>query len=326
MQVVFYKTLFTNWVQMLSGGSYWHAAYGIGENFDPRELQDYYRNYSSKVEWNGLVDQQQIPLVQEPNGTPFYHPILLAQKALGHWSCWLRSLKKEETHRELFLQLAQWFVVAQEVQGSWKLKSMEKAVYTVPYSALAQGQAISVLVRAFAETSDNAYKAAAHRGVQFMLTSMTDGGVCRIVPEGLILEEYPRQIPNTVLNGWISALFGLHDWLILAENVDDQRKLNASVVALIKYLPQYNAGYWSLYDTSGSIASPYYHNVHITQLMALEKTFPHYSSEINATRKQFERQKQSSLCFGRACLYKAVQKIRNPPVTVFVQTKNAKTS
>ncbi len=321
MRFLYYKALFGHWFRMFGGRSYWHAAYGLSPLFKPGELQDYYRDYSSKAEWNGTVDHQGLPLVQEPNGKPFHHPILLAQKALGHWSCWLQSSKNEEKHREKFLQLARWFVASQEPQGAWKLLSMQKPVYTVPYSALAQGQAISVLVRAFVETLDTAYKEAARRGVQFMLQSLQEGGTCRAVTEGLILEEYPRHVPNSVLNGWISALYGLYDWLILAEGPDDTKVLDVTLGTLVKYLPKYNAGYWSCYDLSGSIASPYYHSVHITQLAALEKTFPHYSAQFQVIRKQFERQKNSSFCFARACVCKGIQKVRNPPETVFIQIK-----
>src|SRR5690606_32860598 len=115
---------------------------------------DYYRDYSIKINWEGPRDSSGLPLAQEPGGELFYHPTMLAQKAIGHWSQWLLSKKQDERHWEAFYQITRWFVQFQEPQGSWKIPSMEKRPYLVPYSALSQGQAISILVRAFSITED----------------------------------------------------------------------------------------------------------------------------------------------------------------------------
>ncbi len=321
MPIDLWKALIRHWSKMLMGQSYWHAAQGLGPCFQPGQLQDYYRNYSTKVEWNGDVDQSHFPLVQEPGGRPFHDPLTLAQKALGHWSCWLSSMRREERHCEAFLQLAGWFVRTQETQGSWQLPSMRKAIYIAPYSALAQGQAISVLVRAFSITSDEGYLETARRGLNFMLKPVQEGGTCRTTQEGPILEEYPRHQANTVLNGWVSALFGMYDVLLVVEQGDARDALEASLEALIKFLPRYDAGYWSFYDSLGSLASPYYHNVHITQLRALELTFPHYSNPLKAVRVRFEKQRSSSVCCTKAFVVKAFQKLKQPPVTLLIQSK-----
>ena len=119
------------------------------------------------MEWNGAIDKSNFPLVQEPAGKPFLDPITLAQKALGHWSCWLNSQRREDHHRQEFLCLAHWFLGSQEPQGSWILPTMKKSVYLVPYSAMAQGQVISVLARAFSVTSEEKFLEPARRGLSF---------------------------------------------------------------------------------------------------------------------------------------------------------------
>ena len=129
MQLKFWTALLGHWGKMLIGNSYWHASQGLGPCFQPGKLQDYYRNYSTKVEWNGALDESNFPLVQEPGGKPFLDPITLAQKALGHWSCWLNSQRQGNHHRQEFLCLAHWFLVSQETQGSWILPSMQKAIF-----------------------------------------------------------------------------------------------------------------------------------------------------------------------------------------------------
>lgn len=313
MQIAFSRALIGHWAKMLVRQSYWHASQGVGPGFRPGKLEDYYRDYSTKVKWNGATDQQQLPLVREPGGKPFYDPITLAQKALGHWTCWLKSMHREETHRESFLQLSRWFVTFQESQGSWQLPIMQKPVYTVPYNAMAQGQAISVLTRAFSVTSDESYLETARRGLRFMLKPIQEGGTCRITQEGVILEEYPRHQPDTVLNGWVNGLYGLYDVLLVVDEVDMRDALEASLEALVTYLPRYDAGYWSLYDTRGTIASPYYHRVHLTQLKALELTFPAHSTILRSMRTRFEQQMASYGCRTKAFVLKAFQKLRQPP-------------
>lgn len=315
------RALTGHWAKMLLGNSYWHASRGLGKYFKPGELQDYYRDYSTKINWDGGVDASHLPLVQEPGGKPFTHPLVLAQKALGHWSCWLARTESEKKHYQNFLQLAKWLVRAQESQGSWDIPILHKPIFTSPYSALVQGQAVSVLARAFLVTSEQEYLEAAHQGVDFMLKPLEEGGLCRTTTAGPILEEYLYHQPKTVLNGWISALYGMYDLLLLDEQAKVRDALDASLETIITYLPTYDAGYWSLYDNSGTIASPYYHRVHITQLRALELSFPSRATVLRTVRVRFEKQLSSSLCFTKAFVLKAIQKLRHPPSFMFIQSR-----
>jgi len=320
--VKFYLALTRHWGNMVLGSSYWHGAHGLGKSFIPGEIADYYRDYSTKANWIGVKDDQGLPLVQEPGGNLFYHPLIIAQKALGHWSCWLASGKRSENDYTAFLTIAQWLATIQELQGGWTVPSMKKSVYLSPYSALAQGQALSVLVRAYSVTNDGSYLKAARAGLEFMRKPVEQGGTSRYSSEGLILEEYPQRPPNTVLNGWVSALFGLYDMALVEKRQEVEHALQSTVGALIAYLPRYNANFWSYYDTSGTLASPYYHHVHIVQLMALEKTFPANADVFRTFRLEFEKQNDSSICTARAFLVKALQKLKKPPTTVLIQPKD----
>ena len=111
--------------------------------------------------------------------------------------------------------------------------------------------------------------------------------------------------------------------VLIDEQADVRDALDASLEALIAYLPRYDAGYWSLYDTSGTVASPYYHRVHITQLRALELTFPKHSNAFRALRSRFEKQLSSSVCRIKAFVLKAIQKVKQPPSMVVIQTKRS---
>ncbi len=321
-QLAVWRARIGNWLSAALGRSYWDTALGLGRQFEPGVLADYYRDYSGKVNFAGAVDETGLPLVQEPGGPPFRHPLVLAQKALGHWSCWLASARSDAEHERAFLALASAFVASQEPAGGWRLPSMEKPEYTAPYSAMAQGQAVSVLTRAFHHSGDDAYRQAARRGAHFMLVPVDDAGTARHTSEGIVLEEYPMREPNSVLNGWVSALFGLYDFGLIERDAELAEALESTPGALVRTLPRYDAGYWSYYDTRGALSSPYYQSVHLTQLRALELAFPVHAAAFAALRARFEVQQASRLCRMRALVVKAAQKLRERQTTVLIQPRS----
>ena len=138
---------------------------------------------------------------------------------------------------------------------------------------------------------------------------------------GLVLEEYPTQPLMTVLNGWIFALYGLYDFLLMEDEPRFQMALDDTVRALAEHLPSYDLGYWSRYtedyEGGGMIASPFYHALHSAQLQALEQTFPDHAAAFGAARAQFERYAASPANRARAVTVKVWQKIAHPPEVIF---------
>lgn len=181
---------------------------------------------------------------------------------------------------------------------------------------MTQGEGISVLVRAYMLTQDPVYLEAARRALGPMQKPLKDGGTCRVVPEGFLLEEVPADDYKAILNGWVFALFGLYDYLLVEDSSEVRQMLKKSLGALVAYLPSYSAGYWSYYDLSGHLASPFYHRLHIAQLEALSLAFPEYAHVFSWLREQFMRQDENFLCRARAVGVKAYQKLRNPPEVV----------
>jgi len=64
-----------------------------------------------------------------------------------------------------------------------------------------------------------------------------------------------------ILNGWIYGIFGLIE--------TGRDEVEESLEKLRKYLPTFNSNYWSIYDSTGILATPFYHNIHIEQLTEL---------------------------------------------------------
>lgn len=316
-----YARMVRHWGGMLLGKSYWHARQGLGRQFIPGQLLGYYNDLTAKANWTGPVDGNALPLNQDNNGNSVYFPTTLLQKALGHWDRWLESRQADTDERTAFLKLAEWSLESQDANGGWPVWPVLGLSYASPYSAMTQGEAVSVLVRAASLSQDEKYAEAARRAMELMLTPVEQGGVCRPTAEGLVLEEVPLIPHNTVLNGWIFALYGLYDYLLLAKAWQEASEpaewaLRDSLRALAANLPLFDADFWSYYDTSGNLASPFYHQLHIAQLRALEMTFPEHAEAIGGCGRLFEQQANSRLNRARAITLKAYQKLRRPPEVV----------
>ena len=147
------------------------------------------------------------------------------------------------------------------------------------YSDMAQGQALSLFVMLFEATVADAWKAAAD--ATFLSLSH---GVDPAQPWGswvdgsgnLWLEEYPR-MPSTnserVLNGRLFAAFGLFDYhRITAAPRAAELYDGALTTALNTVLTGFRRPSWaSVYSLFHRIPTRNYHQVHITELLALQR-------------------------------------------------------
>ena len=313
-KVITYSRLARHWWGMLSGRSYWHRAQGPGPCFRPGEVAGYFNDLSHKVHWTGPTDPNGVPLVRTMRDELVYFPTTVLQKALGHWDAWLQG--RQVTHRRAFMTLADWTLAHQDARGGWDVWHVLGLQYASPYSAMAQGEGVSVLCRAFVLTGDSAFLDAADRAVALMLEPVTQQGTGRYTKLGLVLDETPREDANIILNGWIFALMGLYDRTLVNENGSPREHLSSTVNALVASLPTYDSGYWSYYDSAGSLASPFYHQLHIAQLRVLALAFPQHAAAFGNAAGQFEQQARSSVNTARAVARKAAQKVLRPPQVV----------
>lgn len=150
-------------------------------------------------------------------------------------------------------------------------------------SAMAQGQAASLLLRVAARTGDRAYAAAAGRAIEPLLGASE---LVATTDAGPVLQEYPTDPPAHVLNGWIFALWGLNDVAAADGLADAGTRAGAGhafaqgVGALAVRLSEYRTWpSWSRYDLYPHplthVASPFYHRLHVAQLVALNRLAPH---------------------------------------------------
>ena len=128
---------------------------------DSKLIRDYYVDTRPKCWYPGIVDEEGIPLV-EIDGKTYYSPVTIAQYALGNFDMYTDT--NEEKYINVVKKCADWFVentinIKEDIFGlaiEW-----DNQIYNLPkpwISALAQGQAISVLARYYSYSKKYIYR------------------------------------------------------------------------------------------------------------------------------------------------------------------------
>ena len=151
----------------------------------------------------------------------------------------------------------------------WEYRDTLKAPW---YSGLAQGQGVSLLLRA--RECENKYGEAADRAFVALTKPIAEGGVLFEDEEkNLWIEEYLVEPPTHILNGFMWALWGVFDYWLVRGDRAARTVFERGVETLLRNLARYGTGYWSLYEQSGTrlkmLASPFYHRLHIVQLRVM---------------------------------------------------------
>lgn len=188
-------------------------------------------------------------------------------------------------------------------EGAWVQGFDLKHTYELraPWvSAMAQGEAASLLVRLERATGEERYGEAARRAIEPMPSAW--------LPDGSPFpQEYPTDPPSHVLNGGIYAIWGLYD-----AGSGDQ--FEDAVETLVRNLHRWDTGSWSLYDLYPhpirNWASLAYHELHTTQLRAM--TAMSSRTALAEAADRFESYWSSRLYRGRALAHKAAFRVRVP--------------
>jgi len=204
-----------------------------------------------------------------------YYPVDIALFSLGNFEMYLKTGK--ERFRKAFLAQAKWLkdnIVIKGDYGVWE------HWYTLPYyrfnripwvHGMAQGLAISALLRAYQLINDETFLYAAEKAYGAFERDIEDGGVRFVDPDGNVwFEEYAILPPPHILNGFIFTLFGIYDFYRVTKEEKALILFNEGIKTLEKNLHLYDNGYWSLYNLIHKYPSTgSYHSLHITQLRAL---------------------------------------------------------
>lgn len=233
--------------------SYWHTITRCCINKKPESIGRYYLNFESKLNYPEKMDENGIPLWRTNNEPYFYHPIVIAQYALGIFEHYFQSGFKDENLKEKFLIQVDWFknnFIKLECGNVWYI------YYDIPlykinkpwYSALAQGEAVSVLSRAYLLTKDESLLKLCEDAISPFTKDVKDGGLVNYFNSVPVYEEYPSKFKTVaVLNGLMFSLFGLYDFYLINHCRKTETLFNQGVESIKKLLPFYDTGYWARY-------------------------------------------------------------------------------
>jgi len=257
--------------------TFWHGTPEVNPHAPINEVGEYYMRFAYKADYEGPFDEQGIPRLDYHGDVgEQYNPIAIAQYALGHYNRYRET--GDLSARVAFLKQADWLVENLEANNhgvlvwnhhfDWEYRDLLTAPW---YSALAQGHGLSVLVRAHQETGNDAYLSAAHQAFVAFTRELEEGGVRHTDSDGYVwLEETIVYPPTHILNGYLWALWGIHDYRLITENPSAKALYEDCLRTLRDRLESYDIGFWSLYEHAGKrlqmMASPFYHSLHIVQL------------------------------------------------------------
>jgi hypothetical protein len=206
-----------------------------------------------------------------------YHPTSIAQYALALWNSYLNT--GDEKQKDAFIIQARWLVMNEILldnnAGGWPMSPAlhEYNTQATWLSALTQGNAISVLIRAYQLTKDEVFLQVARRAVRTFELEIRDGGIAvSLSNNGVFFEEVASYPAAHILNGYILALFGLYDYVAYTDDANIDALIKRSLTTLHTLINEFDIGYWSCYDLRFRNPSPlFYQALHVTLLEALAR-------------------------------------------------------
>jgi heparosan-N-sulfate-glucuronate 5-epimerase len=190
----------------------------------------------------------------------------------AYWSRYLRT-RNEEDLRPVLMASEYILRTADRCDMGLVLRGEVAAQgHMGPISAMSQGQAISLLLRSFSATRDEAFLAAAIQCLGAFQRPVNEGGVVSYCFGTPWFEEYTTGTLTGVLNGMIFALWGLSDLAAAVPASGAMSLWLAGVRSLEASAARFDLGWWSAYSAGNKqpdVASISYHSLHIAQLSAL---------------------------------------------------------
>jgi len=197
-----------------------------------------------------------------------YHPVFIARYSLASLNGYLSYGKYR--YKESFINCLKWITANYVKEGDlikwfYNFDLKEYGVKAPWISGMAQGQLVSVLLRAYFLLKNKEYLEIADGAINTMITPIEKGGTLSIDQYGVWIEEVPSKPPSHILNGFIFALAGLYEYMLVRGR--KKKIFNTLINSLKRNTVYYDLNYWSLYDLYYyRPASIKYHIIHVKQL------------------------------------------------------------
>jgi heparosan-N-sulfate-glucuronate 5-epimerase len=260
--------------------TFWHDVPEINPRATNAELGEYYMLFREKAVYAGPFNVDGIPMLDYRGRIGRqYNPIATAQWGLANYNRFRES--GDDARLRKTIQSADWLAAhLEQNQGGlwvwnhhfdWEYRDTLRAPW---YSGLAQGQGVSLLLRARAQTGNEKYQLAAERAFIALTRPIAQGGVLfEDEDKNLWIEEYLVDPPTHILNGFMWALWGVFDFWLASADARAKQIFDRGIGTLLHNIARFDTGYWSLYERSGTrlkmLASPFYHRLHVVQLRVM---------------------------------------------------------
>ena len=298
--------------------TFWHETPTANPRLVSNRLGEYYMLFAEKADYTGIHDDAGIPLLDYRGKVgPQYNPIAIAQWGLANFNRYVSA--RDATAEKKFLSASDWLrdnlernsanIPVWQHHFDWDYRDTLRAPW---YSGLAQGQGISLLLRAAAASGKNDYLDAARSAFESLSRTSAEGGVLFVDEfQDVWIEEYIVTPPTHILNGFIWAVWGVYDYSLTFPTSQARDLFNRCVETLTKNLARYDNGFWSLYEQSGTrlpmVASRFYHQLHIVQLRVMHQLTN--LAVFAQTADRWEEYSRNRLNRARALAHKSIFKL-----------------
>jgi len=298
--------------------TFWHETPTANPRLVSNRLGEYYMLFAEKADYTGIHDDAGIPMLDYRGKIgPQYNPIAIAQWGLANFNRYVSA--RDATAEKKFLSASDWLrdnlernsanIPVWQHHFDWDYRDTLRAPW---YSGLAQGQGISLLLRAAAASGKNDYLDAARSAFESLSRTSAEGGVLFVDEfQDVWIEEYIVTPPTHILNGFVWALWGVYDYSLTFPTSQARDLFNRCVETLTKNLARYDNGFWSLYEQSGTrlpmVASRFYHQLHIVQLRVMHQLTN--LAVFAQTADRWEEYSRNRLNRARALAHKSIFKL-----------------
>jgi hypothetical protein len=198
------------------------------------------------------------------------NPVTTSLKAIEFYDMYKKD--NAESSKTYFLNNANWLVNNLVIKGNYALLPYDFSLsqYNLKppwFSAMANGHALQVLIKAHEITLDSKYLIAAKSLLNAFFIEVEDGGITyKDSSNEWWYEEYATNDKNAkvsrVLNGMIFTVLAIYDYYKYTNDVDAKLLFDKGVNSIKKEISKYNNNGYSYYDLLGNPAKKY-HTTHV---------------------------------------------------------------
>ncbi len=298
-----------------------------GRHIDPRSPRGYYVDHS-RAAGPTAIGADGLPELRRPVDGHTHSALEVARWGLGNLELYLES--GNTARRDGFERAARFLIDTIEVVpssfGGWAMPPAPppygRLLPRGHFAAGAQGECLSVVVRAWTLLGADGAEQTADRAAAALAAPIADGGLLREIGEptgvaGLdslaFLEEYPlEERPVMDLSGHVRGLLGVHDYWLASGDPTAGSLRERCIRGLAFVLDRFDLGYWTLDDLDVaapglSLSSPYALREHILHAFTLAEVFNSESFHDAALR--WRSYQASPLCRTQALVRRAAGRL-----------------